>query len=214
MSIPPFFFLWEREEKLFSLDYYEHPGWKFSALPPTAKKKVFPIFEAGGVLIYITSPSIFKLFLHWHKFTFKGITWEYHSLEFESYLSMATINSEFLLYLLLRRHHNLTTGFLTRLGFLLNKKIFFYIFMWNFRILLKFPLADLPRSVDATEIIIFKSNNYILIRNLFMSYLLTGLRLGMILVSFEQRWAGVRWQVSWGTSWVSCNLKFNVYVIF
>ncbi len=41
VSIPPFFFLWEREEKLFSLDYYEHPGWKFSALPPTEKKS-FP----------------------------------------------------------------------------------------------------------------------------------------------------------------------------
>ncbi len=45
-----------------------------------------------------------------------------------------------------------------------------------------------------------------------MSYLLTGLRLGMILVSLEHRWAGVRWQVSWGTSWVSCNLKFNVNI--
>ncbi len=41
VSIPPFFFLWEREEKLFSLDYYEHPEWKFSALPPTEKKS-FP----------------------------------------------------------------------------------------------------------------------------------------------------------------------------
>ncbi len=70
VSIPPFFFLWERKEKLFSLDYYEHPGWKFSALYHQQRKKVFPIFEAVGVLNYITSPSIFKLFLHWHKFTF------------------------------------------------------------------------------------------------------------------------------------------------
>ncbi len=45
-----------------------------------------------------------------------------------------------------------------------------------------------------------------------MSYLLTGLRLGMILVSLEHRLAGVRWQVSWGTSWVSWNLKFNANI--